>query len=79
MAFLIKYQAIRAFLSAIKRSRWIKNLDPSRGWFYSPYKSDYPLIMDLSAEDFNMQCISVCSIHVIGLFITDIISQVLSH
>ena len=22
----------------------IKNLDPSRGWFYSPYESDYPLI-----------------------------------
>ena len=21
----------------------IKNLDPGRGWFYSPYESDYPM------------------------------------
>ena len=21
----------------------IKNLDPGRGWFYSPYESDHPL------------------------------------
>ena len=24
----------------------IKNLDPGRGWFYSPYESDYPLISE---------------------------------
>ena len=28
----------------------IKNLDPGRGWFYSPYDSDYPLYSDI------MQC-----------------------
>ena len=26
----------------------IKNLDPGRGWFYSPYDSDYPLLCETS-------------------------------
>ena len=26
----------------------IKNLDPGRGWFYSPYENDYPLSSDKS-------------------------------
>ena len=28
----------------------IKNLDPGRGWFYSPYESDHPLSMAASAQ-----------------------------
>ena len=45
-AFLIKYQAIKD-LSGVQSSDQgknspIKNLDPSRGWFYRPYESDYP-------------------------------------
>ena len=47
MAFLIKYQAIKDFFRVQSRDQGkillIKNLDPGRGWFYSPYESDYPL------------------------------------
>ena len=36
----------RAFIECDQEIKLIKNLGPIRGWFYSHYESDYPLIND---------------------------------